>query len=760
MIHLSQQGATAYTIIIGQDAPEPEKYAGQRLADYLHRITGATYPIVTDDQAPAGQRIIVGQNRLSQAVLNAKELESLGTDGLIVRTHGADLLLVGGRPRGTIYAVNSFLEQDLGCRWLSMYGEKHVPASPTLELGRLDRRETPAFRNRDIYILYTLQNNQDRQNYFLGNRVNGAWDSVHFLNDSVGGSDWAYTGPGCHSLFHYMNPSLEHSHESNKITGERLLKEHPEYLSLIDGKRVATHQLCFSNAEMRSEMTNNIMKVIGEHGGTGFYSISAMDVPKEFCECPRCQAMVQRDGTPGAPLFDYLVELCNVVKEKYPKAWISTLGYRQSQTQTPPKGRALPDNFAVVFAPIDKNFAASFMHPSNAQTLADLKAWCAVCKHVWVWYYVNPYSGNGWLPIGNQANLVTDFRLFKQLGVEGFFVQNDVGVTDSHLLADMQTWIITKMMWNPDQDMNALIHDFTDHFYGPAAADIRQYIGALEQATHAMTTTMSWSPDPSQYRFLTPAFLAQMQTVFDHAESTVAGDPILLRRVRQARMSLDCATLTCWNQQDSDRVAGATRQDIAKRYTDIYTQTLRLRKNPGVFDSNLQTLHIFLEPRLNMTPPKPLPASLSDIPQDRIRQILPDMGGFCLDAKLATDPQAAASICIGRPTEGELPLTLGFDDETRKAFVINGQIEKKDILPGKYQLHKIGRAALNERCNVWISKSWTIGFTLNSYYDALHSDQAWDIYVSLRFDGPAYGGEDPAAVNHVSVDRLILVKVP
>ncbi|MCC6579492.1 MAG: DUF4838 domain-containing protein [Phycisphaeraceae bacterium] len=759
-MQLSRQGVTSYVIVTGQDAPEPERYAAERLAEYLHRITGATFPIIAEDQAPAEHRILVGQSRLSQAVLTAKELDSLGTDGLIVRTHGTDLLLVGGRPRGTIYAVNSFLEQDLGCRWLNMYGEEHVPALPTIELGRLDRRETPTFLNRDIYVFYYLADNRDRQNFFVGNRFNGAWNE-RFLGDRVGSSSRLYQQPACHTFFYWLDPNLEHSGPNNKVIAERTLKEHPDFLSLIGGQRVTTHQLCFSNSELRSTLTNNILKEMGRRGGTGVYSVSALDVPGDFCQCPPCQAMIQRDGTPGAPLIDYLVELCGTVKEKYPQAWISTLAYRECQTQKPAAGRRMPDNLIAIFPPVDRNFAASLTHPSNAVALADLKAWCSLSKHVWIWHYANPYGAcNGWLPIGNLTNTVEDFRLYAQLGVEGFFIQQDVGVSDSHLLADLQMWLFAKLMWNPNQDQAALIQDFTDHFYGPAAPEMRQYISDLEQATRAMKATMLMSPNPTQFHYLTPAFLARTQGIFDRAESAASGDPTFLRRVRQARMSLDCATLAYWNNLGVERISGADKHEIARRYADIFAQTVKLRKNPGLYEASIKQLDDFIQPRLLMAKPKPLPAELAGIPEDRIRQVLPDTAGFCVDAKVTTDPLAAASICVTRPTEGELPFLFGYFDSTRHAFVINSKIEKQDIVSGEYRLYKLGRTTLNERCMVWVSTSWYINFSLNQYYNSLQPDQAWDIYVSLRFDGPAYGGNDSAAVNRVSADRVILVKAP
>ena len=36
----------------------------------------------------------------------------------MIRTVGDNLILTGGRPRGTLYAVYEFLERPVGCHWL------------------------------------------------------------------------------------------------------------------------------------------------------------------------------------------------------------------------------------------------------------------------------------------------------------------------------------------------------------------------------------------------------------------------------------------------------------------------------------------------------------------------------------------------------------------------------------------------------------------------------------------------------------------
>jgi hypothetical protein len=762
-VTLAEAGQARATIVLAQDATPAEQTAAAELAAYLKAISGAEFAVDQTDPAAGTARLLVGPSAAARAVLGDALVDGLGPEEFIVRTVGADLLLVGGRPRGTLYAVYSFLEQDLGCRWTTWYGDESIPRQASLSVPALDRREAPAMAVRDI----VTHPNQDAdrqllQRFLVRNRCQGP--DLRFTGDltAVGGTShrFAYPPGGwlVHTLFQWLPPKTH-------------FEAHPEWYSLAGTQRVASRQLCFTNPGLRAALTDAILKRIGETDPGGLYSVSAMDWTGAFCDCPGCAALVQREGTPGAPLFDYLAELGPHVKQRYPEASLSTLAYRKEQSEIPPRTILLPDNVVIIFAPIDDNFAAPIEDASNAGTQRNLENWRRATSHLWVWYYPNPYGPA--LPVGNLHKLAQDFRLFKRLGVEGYYIEQDgPGVYDSRRLADLQNWLITKLLWNPDRDLEALIADFTDRHYGPAAPAIRQYIAALEKATAAGPPRLSWNASAGQHRFLTPELLLSSQRLLATAQDAVAGETPFLLRVRQVRLSLDLACILLWDRFTTADAVPFTKAQVIDRYRDTYTESVIARNLPSRRDALLTAMADSLKWYAVMTPLKPLPPPLAGVSAERLRQFTPETASLHGQAPtIVVDPTAASGIAVTmEPTftkpsyaPADLPptvLNLGFYDAlaSRQQHAYAGK--DTTLTPGPYRLYPIGRTALSADCYVWFDWSWRVQFPdVAGLYDPAAPDKQWDVYASVRIEGPAYDPQGPVQQNRFYVDRVVFVEV-
>jgi hypothetical protein len=94
-----------------------------------------------------------------------------------------------------------------------------------------------------------------------------------------------------------------------------------------------------------------------------------------------------------------------------------------------------------------------------------MNGWAAVTPHIYIWDYVVNFSFYT-MPYPNfrvlQPNLVF-FRDHHAIGVmEQAAYQSRGGE-----FAELRVYVIAKLLWNPEQNMKAVIDDFLQGYYGP-----------------------------------------------------------------------------------------------------------------------------------------------------------------------------------------------------------------------------------------------------------------------------------------------------
>ena len=147
-ITISKDGQAQAVIVTAPEASEPEQHAAQELARFLGQVTGAEFKMATSEDEQASC-IFVGPTAAKWAD-EQFSTDGLGAEGIVLKTVGDDLILAGGRPRGTLYAVYTFLEDQLGCRWWSST-ESTIPKKPTIAVDRLDVRYVPPLEYRSPF---------------------------------------------------------------------------------------------------------------------------------------------------------------------------------------------------------------------------------------------------------------------------------------------------------------------------------------------------------------------------------------------------------------------------------------------------------------------------------------------------------------------------------------------------------------------------------------------------------------------------------
>jgi len=148
-------GRTDWKIYLSPQAAPTETFAAEELRSALKKISGAEFEVLSSAEAPPRRAIIIGDLNNPQVQLRAEalNLHAGKVEQIAVSTLDGRLYLAGNQPRGALYAVYRFLQQELGVRWLwpGPDGE-FMPAKESWSLPNLEYHYKPAFAYRGFHL--------------------------------------------------------------------------------------------------------------------------------------------------------------------------------------------------------------------------------------------------------------------------------------------------------------------------------------------------------------------------------------------------------------------------------------------------------------------------------------------------------------------------------------------------------------------------------------------------------------------------------
>lgn len=519
-------GDVPLTVKLANGATAAERTAAEELIRYLELATSTKVRLEAEEGA-----IHVGPTALARAV--GPDPASLGPEEWVIMAREGRLFLYGGRPRGTLYAVFRYLEDHVGVRWWTPRDE-HIPRFEWTAPPEIYRRGMPAFVYRDIFGI------EGPRRFHALNRLNGNFSK---LPDEYGGAE-SYGPPRhVHNFFDYIPP-------------DTYFESNPEYFSEKAGLRYAEGgQLCLTEPGLLDEVRGRLVKHI-DSSSARLFSFSQNDWGGA-CDCDSCRALASRTGGQSGPVVEFVNALAEAIEEVHPEVMLDTLAY--DHTMVPPRGLKLRHNVVVRFSGFHaRDRSKPVTDRANRAVRQALEGWKEVAAHLRVWEYAVSYGPDGDLPLANLAVLARDLRFYHSAGVEGIFLQHDFPVSAD--MRDLKLWVLSKLMEEPGRDLEQLVEDFTDGFYGPAGRYVRRYRGLLRRRAEGRAGFIGYHARAADYVHLDRKFLLRAQRIFDRAVRRVRGDRVLEQRLDHARLSLDRATLLRWpGSLDRDAVVARYR---------------------------------------------------------------------------------------------------------------------------------------------------------------------------------------------------------
>jgi hypothetical protein len=511
---LVDQHASDFQIFSSSTATATEQYAAHELQDYIARITGCKLPIV--HEAGTGTKLIyVGFQKVPRSVLGAINPESFGKEEYVIKRVGDALLIAGGQPRGTLYGVIGLLRDHLGCRWYTREVTK-IPKVATLRIEDLPDRQAPAFEYREPYYRECYD-----VDFAVHNRIN---PSGARLPQEKGGS---------FTIFPFV-------HTFNRLVPvAKYFEEHPEYFSLVNGVRQNKHfgaQLCLTNPEVVQIATESVLRWIEEHPETDLFSVDQND-GYGYCECEVCAALDEAEGSHAGTVLHFVNQIAEVVAEKHPNVRLQTLAYVYSEV--PPKTIKPRPNVTIRMCHYDYCEAHAIGQCDDHLPFVErLEGWSNITDSIIIWDYYTDFR-HYLIPFPNFESVINHPRFYAEHSCTGLFAQgNNVQRQGGGEFSALRAWVFAQLMWNPYQNGHALVDEFVENVYGPAAPFIRKYIQLAHEAVQPKDIRFSIFADPAQLTFLTPELIAQADTLFRQAEAVVQNDPTLLKRVELAHLPI------------------------------------------------------------------------------------------------------------------------------------------------------------------------------------------------------------------------------
>ena len=131
-----------------------------------------------------------------------------------------------------------------------------------------------------------------------------------------------------------------------------------------------------------------------------------------------------------------------------------------------------------------------------------------------------------------------NIQLFVKNNVKEHFQQTNTAT--GHEFSELKSYILAKLLWNPDADVEAIILEFTDGYYGAAGEWIRKYIYTMQDEVVKTGEWLDIYGPATNYQktFLSAENIKNYNSYFDKAEEAVKNDSAALIHVRTARMQL------------------------------------------------------------------------------------------------------------------------------------------------------------------------------------------------------------------------------
>lgn len=502
---LVENGVSRAPIVVFEGAPPFTVEAAEQLADYIEKTSGGRPEVIFGEPDDLPQRAIwVGYQPILDVVFPDLDFEFQHPEEILIAATGDHLVIAGrdvwdpdnmtmegGRRTvvgvqqeyGTANAVYTFLQDFLGVRWLwpGELGED-VLDLPTVAFSPFEYRYHPRWRGRIGLFTFSRLGG--------GGGVGGiSYDWVRHQRLQLDSLNL----PGGHNFSTWWDRFHETDRDLFALqpNGSRGGDPGP-YPS------ARTVKLCKANPRVWEKWLEQVEEQLEKNPTQVVFNAGANDGwLSGFCVCEKCTAWDHPEAEMRRYSWEGLSQeyvamserqlifantLARLLKERYPDKDYRVLMQAYGNSRPAPV-EVVPDDNVIVM-----NVANFLFRSDNADRGSttgathreQLAKWGEVA-HTQAW---RPNTGSpvGWqqgLPDVSLAKTVDDFRHADASNCIGLFVDS----TWEHWATQGPLYyLLAQLLWNPDIDTDAVMDDYYNRAFGPAAEPMRAYWAFMEEA--------------------------------------------------------------------------------------------------------------------------------------------------------------------------------------------------------------------------------------------------------------------------------------
>jgi len=485
-------GRSEAVIVVSPDPGPDEKWAAEDLAKYIGRMSGATPRVANTREAIAqamasnAPLLVVGEEALRAApelrdALNGvvKPDPHLRADGIVLRRDGNRVYLAGNNDQSHYFAVAELLRR-WGCRWFmpTEFGEC-IPAERTLKIGELDYAYGSPFEIRSYWISWVGDGTGARE-FQMRNMMTGR----------------SAMPPSGHAIGAYVR---------DIAPGGNVFR-----IPLTD-PATAEH----------------IAAQVEERFAQGAYFSLGMEDGMYDSDYPRDQELMRLQWDKYFmrwSVTDAFLELynnvCRILLDKYPDstAKIGFLAY-SNMTIPPVRDMVAAKPLYCELAPIDIDPIHGMDDPQSPprQEYRDMMyKWAEVMEgRMAIYDYDQGMLVWRDIPNPSHQSFRQDVKHYRAAGILGVNTESRNAIATTFLNLYMRA----RLLWNPDEDVDALLAEFYPKFYGPAAEPMSVYWNTIFRAwEETICTEHEFFVAPAIY---TPQVMATLREKLEEADGSL-----------------------------------------------------------------------------------------------------------------------------------------------------------------------------------------------------------------------------------------------